>query len=223
LIAHGRGNVGHPVEVRARAEDADVRAVRNDPLANRPVVFRAHDVRPARDSIGVGGREPRTDDVLALAVHVDLRGVRSGLETGAKRVLYFVRDVATFLPLQLHADQHLALFRLPVSLKAGFAQVRGLEDFAKPVELRTFGEPDRNLRSPGEVDPELQALLNEDREHADRDQQPGGADREPLVPQEVDVCLAEQFHLGTLRWTGRRCAGGARTSARRSCVKRKPR
>ena len=149
-----------------------LRASLDDAFRDLAVVARGDDLRPARDPVRIGGGEARAEVVPAFAVHVEARRVRGAPQTDAQRVLHFLGNVPPLALLQLDADQDPVLRLLLVPLDPGLAEVRRLQDLPDPVEVGPLGELDGDLRAAGEVDPELQPLLHEDREEPDRDQEP---------------------------------------------------
>ena len=92
----------------------------------------------------------------------------------------------------------LVFLELLVALDPDLAEARPVQDGAHLVDVGALGQADHDRRAAREVDAELQSLLDEDREEAHPDERPGGADRPPLVLEEIDVRLAEQLHAGPL-------------------------
>src|SRR5207245_3830542 len=90
------------------------------------------------------------------------------------------------------------LRRRLVALDAGIAEVAGVQERPKTVDVRAGGEAQGDLGAAGEVDPELRAP-DGDREKPDEDQRPGGPDGPPLPAEEIKVRLAKKFHTASDR------------------------
>ena len=152
--------------------------------------------RPAGPRRGRGRRRPgeRARTSPPFPVHVDLRRIRGGLEPARSA---FWTSCETSRPSVACCWTRISTAVLRTPPRSAGSRFRRDSPTGEPGgcgRCRGARRTDGDLRAAGEVDSELQALLHEDREQPDGDEQPGSADRDPLVPEKVDVGLTEKFH-----------------------------
>jgi hypothetical protein len=101
-------------------------------------------------------------------------------------------------------DQDFVLARLAVALDLALLEARRREQAADLLHVGFLGELQRELRSAGEIDAQVQLLDEEDGYQPERHDAEREDDPELPVLHEIDVRVAEKVHLRSLAFRSRR-------------------